>query len=148
MKKPDLGQTITILANVGVIAGIVFLGVELAQNNEFLAAQARFNRQTLAAESWSIIATEPELTTVIIKDRNGQELTEVEKLRIEAYWMRMLTNVAWGFSELQGTSEIDVYIFNQRRNFTEQNYIRTVWQERSGAFDPAFVQFMEENVVN
>ena len=32
MKKIDLGQTLTILANVGVIAGIVFLGYELRQN--------------------------------------------------------------------------------------------------------------------
>ena len=29
LKKIDLGQTISILANVGVIAGIVFLAVEL-----------------------------------------------------------------------------------------------------------------------
>ena len=28
MKKLDLGQTVTILANVGIIAGIVFLGIE------------------------------------------------------------------------------------------------------------------------
>jgi hypothetical protein len=33
MKKIDLGQAIQI-ANVGVIAGIVFLGVEIHQNNE------------------------------------------------------------------------------------------------------------------
>ena len=29
MKKLDLGQTIGILANVGVIAGILFLGIAL-----------------------------------------------------------------------------------------------------------------------
>jgi len=32
LKKIDLGQTITILANVGVIAGIIFLGIEIQQN--------------------------------------------------------------------------------------------------------------------
>jgi hypothetical protein len=32
MRKIDLGQTITILANIGVIAGIVFLALELRQN--------------------------------------------------------------------------------------------------------------------
>ena len=32
-KKIDLGQIITICANIGVIAGIVFLGIELQQNN-------------------------------------------------------------------------------------------------------------------
>ncbi len=32
MKKIDLGQTISILANFGVIAGIVFLGLEIRQS--------------------------------------------------------------------------------------------------------------------
>ncbi len=49
MKKIDLGQTITILANVGVIAGIVFLAVELRQNNTLMAAQARFNQLSAQA---------------------------------------------------------------------------------------------------
>lgn len=38
MKKIDLGQAIGILANVGVIAGIVSLGMELRQNNELVVA--------------------------------------------------------------------------------------------------------------
>ena len=44
MKKIDLGQTINILANVGVIAGIVFLAFELQQNNELLGAQIQAYR--------------------------------------------------------------------------------------------------------
>ena len=41
MKKIDLGQTITIFANVDEIAGIVILAFELQQNNEALGLQAR-----------------------------------------------------------------------------------------------------------
>ena len=33
MKKLDLGHTIPVFANAGVIAGIVFLGLKLQQNN-------------------------------------------------------------------------------------------------------------------
>ena len=40
MKKLDLGQIITILANIGVIAGIVLLAVELDQNNRLIEAAA------------------------------------------------------------------------------------------------------------
>ena len=40
MKKIDISQMISILANLGVIAGILFLGVELQQNNSLLRAQA------------------------------------------------------------------------------------------------------------
>ena len=41
MKKIDLGQTVSILANVGVIIGIAFVGIELSQNNALLSAEAR-----------------------------------------------------------------------------------------------------------
>jgi hypothetical protein len=40
LKKLDFGQTITILANLGVIAGIVFLGIEISQNNAWLEAES------------------------------------------------------------------------------------------------------------
>ncbi len=40
MNKIDLGQTIQILANIGVIAGIGFLGLELRQNSEQLELQS------------------------------------------------------------------------------------------------------------
>jgi hypothetical protein len=38
----ELEQIITIGANIGVIAGLVFLAMEIRQNNRFLAAQARY----------------------------------------------------------------------------------------------------------
>ncbi len=41
MKKLDLGQTITILANIGVIAGIIILAFELDQNSDLVSAQTR-----------------------------------------------------------------------------------------------------------
>ncbi len=39
MKKIDLGQIITILANVGVVIGLVFLTLEIRQNNAQMRAQ-------------------------------------------------------------------------------------------------------------
>lgn len=41
MKKFDFGQTLNTLANAGVVAGIIFLAVELNQNNELLELEAR-----------------------------------------------------------------------------------------------------------
>jgi hypothetical protein len=38
LKKIDLGQAIGILPNAGVIAGIVFFGMELRQNCELVVA--------------------------------------------------------------------------------------------------------------
>jgi len=53
MKKIDLGQAIGVLANLGVITGIVFLAYETHQNSELLELQVRAaqldQRMTLSA---------------------------------------------------------------------------------------------------
>ena len=41
MKKIDLAQAASVLANVGVIAGIIFLALELRQNQQLVMAQTR-----------------------------------------------------------------------------------------------------------
>ena len=43
MKNFNLSQVITILSNLGVIAGIFFLAVEMEQNNRLLDAQVSYN---------------------------------------------------------------------------------------------------------
>jgi hypothetical protein len=41
MNKGNLSETLHLLANLGVIAGIVFLGVEQSQNNDLTEMEAR-----------------------------------------------------------------------------------------------------------
>ena len=43
MKSETINQWMTLGANIGVIAGILFLGFELQQNNDLMESQARFN---------------------------------------------------------------------------------------------------------
>ena len=87
MKKLDLGQTITILANLGVIAGILFLGIELQQNNALLGAQARTARFEVAIDSTNMIVSTPSIARAQMKDRNGEPLTEEEEyILTEWYW--------------------------------------------------------------
>ncbi len=52
MKNIDLGQTLNTLANVGVIAGIIFLAYELNQNNEFLELEAKATRVHITLDGW------------------------------------------------------------------------------------------------
>ena len=50
MKKIDVSQTLGILANIGVIAGIIFLAVELQQNNELLEAEVSYSKYSVDYE--------------------------------------------------------------------------------------------------
>jgi hypothetical protein len=74
MKKIDLGQTIQLLANVGVVAGIVFLAFEVRQNNQFLVAdQATVRAEEvtkldgLDRERQLLILAYPELRALYVK---------------------------------------------------------------------------------
>jgi len=102
LKKLDLGQTISILANLGVIAGILFLGIELRQNNTLMESQARFNRLSVITEGYGPWAENGELAELRVRASNGEELSEVERRRIEGAIMQILLRLEWVFHELPG----------------------------------------------
>ena len=79
MKKLDLGQTITILANVGVIAGIVFLAIELRQNNRLLVAEAEFNQLQHLQDIGMVLFENPEVADMYTRALDGDELDRVEQ---------------------------------------------------------------------
>ena len=95
MKKIDLGQMIAILANIGVIAGIVFLGFELRQNSaaaELQAAQAYVN---ISHESDFRLAENPELVEVLQSSVDGR--SPVDGLRVDRWWFGVLRTWENGF---------------------------------------------------
>lgn len=89
MKRLDLGQTITILANLGVIAGIVFLAIEVQQNTESLnesrnlaMAQAQQERASQLDESFRSLANSEFLPEIFVKYRTqGRDALTAEELQ-------------------------------------------------------------------
>ena len=84
MKKIDLGKTIQLVANLGVIAGILFLGLELRQNNQLLRAEAistvletRLSRQERVLENESVAA-------LYAKNQRNEVLTDEDLIRMQA----------------------------------------------------------------
>ena len=85
MKKIDLGQTLTILANVGVIAGIAFLAVELRQNNEMMRAQTRGELSRDSVDQIRLNVNDPVFADVLLRGDRGEELSEVEQSQYGRY---------------------------------------------------------------
>ena len=100
MKKIDLGQTITILANLGMIAGIVFLAVELRQNNSELASQTRTNLYQMRAQlQTDYINNVGGLADIYVKVRHGDELSESEASRLGSRRSHIFRTLEYMFSE-------------------------------------------------
>ena len=147
MKKIDLGQTIQILANIGVLAGIVFLAIELRQNNELLASEARRNRAASVEASYGILSQDSELASLVLKDVSDESLSELERFRLQNWYMRVLTNLGWAYGEMS-PDELSGAIIAYRPLFSGRASIRETWAERKFSFDQDFMQWVDENIAS
>lgn len=92
MKKIDLGQKIGILANLGVIAGIVFLGYELRQNTITAKMTAADNFVSSINDMNELGIVDARLLDLIFKSRNGEELSEHEGFLLTLFSGNILRN--------------------------------------------------------
>ncbi len=152
MKKLDLGQTITILANLGVFAGIIFLALELRQNNELMETATRETQNERIQEYIMQLYTVPDLAQSLVKLANGETLTEVEVLQLYGRKLRLLRGFEAQYREsVLGAAEA-VPVENWIRFFHDGSYgsppLYDVWEDARLVLRGDFVQFFEENVVN
>ena len=102
MKKFDFSQAIGTLANVGVIAGIVFLGIELRQNNEVLEAQSRAYWVDHQVGITETMALNPDLLEIMLKGaEHSESLTALERQRVLAIGNRTFTIWQHQFDEMR-----------------------------------------------
>jgi len=151
LKKIDLGQAITILANVGVIAGILFLAIELQQNNDLLSAQARAARIELKTDFEGSLYQNAELAEIIARAHANDELTEAEEIRLLWLGRRMLTSFQYVYNEYQqGMIEEGAISTAEWRIAFHQLIPRMEepWSMYRDGMNPEFVRVMEENIVN
>ena len=80
-----LNQWLTLVANLSVVAGILFLAVELRQNTAAIRAQTRdaLTEKQIEIVGWQ--ATNPELAAIHAKAMDGEELSTAELLQFSGY---------------------------------------------------------------
>jgi len=151
MKKIDLGQMITILANIGVIAGIVFLALELRQNNELLLAEASYAQFNVQRERRNRhIENTGGIAEILRKSQQGIALTDLEEFRRTVLYEDLLEAWRWEFRELQADRLPDsVMDFGNARNVWQGNPgLADYVESRKSRFSPDFLVFIESNIAN
>ena len=145
MKNIDVGQSINTVANVGVILGIVFLGLELQQNNEFAAESERATRYQAALGTYELVLNNPNLLRVTLKARN-EELTDDERSTLSIFFTRVWLGLQQTFDS---TNEADraTFVRLHRRTFEELPVLQELWQRDREVLDPDFVAFMEQEII-
>jgi len=92
MKKIDIGQAITILANLSVLGGLIFVGLQMQQDREIAQIQRRQTGTELRNQWADLIAANADVWS---KGLSGETLTNAEAATFDA-----LAN-AWQFNVFQ-----------------------------------------------
>lgn len=101
MNVDRLNRWLTLVANIGVIAGIVFLAIELRQNNELLEAQSRADRREIDRQAQRRELDYPELRNAVRKAQQSQPLSDDEKYLVHIDAQIALTDWYYIFQEVQ-----------------------------------------------
>jgi len=89
VNSAKLNDWLTLIANVAVVGGIVFLAVEIRQNNELLRSESR---QTLVSNDVTSLAANLENVDVFAKLVSQEELSAEDQLRLSFMYMLDLRN--------------------------------------------------------
>jgi hypothetical protein len=147
MKKIDIAQFVGILANIGVIAGIVFLGIELRQNNELLRTEARASRVTTSQGAFLPLMQSPDLVQALGPALGAN--SNVNSLLVTFYYQYILVGWEYSFFEVQlGALEESALPVNGWRGlFGLMPGLRAHYESRRETFRPEFVDFMDSQVL-
>ena len=78
MDSDRLNRWMTLGANIGVLAGIIFLAFELQQNTVATQLEAASNFQDSFSEIELFIAGSPEFAELLRKGREGEEIPDID----------------------------------------------------------------------
>ena len=96
MNIEKLNPWLTLATNLGVLAGIIFLGMELRQNSEITRAESRNTMTEAIAERLTQGIENSEFADVLNRGLKDEELTEVEKVQFR----RSYSAFMWVWSNL------------------------------------------------
>jgi hypothetical protein len=87
MTKFNLGQAISVLANVGVLVGILLLVFELNQNRQMMKAQVRYAVTQGGVELLTSIASDESLANIVTADCSATtSCSPTDQTRFNSYW--------------------------------------------------------------
>jgi hypothetical protein len=140
-----------LLAALGVIASLVFVGLELRQNTSAVRAQTRQGLADRNAETIYSVAENPELARAWAlrwgnDPRLDESLTVVDSIQAGWAMWGMLRFVEHAFLQVEEgllpASSLDGYAFRGNENFVTPQFA-TFWQGIRHRFDVRFVAAFE-----
>lgn len=146
MNMDNINKWFTLAANIGVIAGIIFLAIELQQNNNLLQSQARLGELSASTSRIEIGLNNPELAHINFKAMSGETLTPEEENRYFDYALYTMMHWQWQYDEYLagGLPEVNLEAWQVQASFSP--VWKMAWERTLGTQNTEFTRFVDENV--
>lgn len=146
MNIDNINRWLTLVANLGVVAGIVFLAFELHQNNENLEAQSRFTLKENRAGMNRQIAHDPGFAAILVKARSNDALSNVEQMQLNAWFRSNLANWQWDHDEyLRGSLDLNAESYRSFSRAFPQ--MQDMWNSSKASYTTEFQDFMDTEII-
>lgn len=148
MKKIDLGQLLNLLANLGVIVGILLLVLELGQNRDMMRAQIRNELARGLPDFLGLLIENRELADALVRANAGEALTATEDRRTNA-WVQLVfrywENVHYQYRQgLYDLSEFSRHRDTMAAVIEQNPRMYSYWCQERLLYSEPFMEFMDE----
>ena len=141
MNLDNLNKWLTLLANLGVLAGIIFLAMELQQNSKMMEAQTRDSITEKQMEMYGWVATNRDLATVWSAGLRGVLEDPIDQAMFTSYLQGIMRE--WENSHRQfqlglfSQDEFEARL-NRWRSLLAIDSARNVWTRSRSSFASDF----------
>ena len=152
MKFDGLNQWLTLMANFGVVAGLILLIVEINQNTEMVRAQINLSRADTAISQQKATYTSDHVPVMLVKVRTEEQLTDEEMIRYETYLRavnRNQDNNLWQYNQgflgenTPRSIRSAVHIIIGRNELS-----LAIWEGQKISYTEEYVAFVEDAIAD
>ena len=147
MKNINLVQTLQIFANVAVVAGIIFLGLELRQTNSAIRSASLQAVTNQTAESLRLVAADDDLGS--IRRRGNEDVSSLdadEAARYDAWYRQFWIGFQNNYLQYR-IGALDPAVWSSYERIICQNIgragARSTWADHAPVLDAEFVTIVE-----
>ena len=150
MKKFDLNQTIQIIANIGVLAGIIFVGVQIRQTTTAVKSEASHGMQEQISAIYEMLVNDPMMDIYQRGMEDPASLTKIELAKFHAFWtvnLQAYQNMYFQVIDGAYDEQLAEGWWQVLRNLLESSGAKEHWASRSFILTAEFRDFVETDVM-
>lgn len=151
MELGKLNRWLTLIANVGVIAGIVFLAVEIRQNSAMIRAQTRTQLAEQVTELFSANMNDQEYADVLMRGNYVGELSAIgqyQYFRHRSAWLHYWNNVAYQYQMgMYDEAEFALQMSTIRNDMETFPGLKVHWCANRSAASPGLIEALEGDLL-